>query len=299
MTNGPEMQDDHRMIEYKGHTGRVLVEPDAMVIVRDTFASKVNYAGVDPWCIPLQAITGVYLEPATRFKPGKIQILVGPAPASNRHAAAVDTVLFTYAQREQFGQLDDWLRAVARVNADTGVDSTTTPMAPPPSSKGLDDRRQARLEKLRGPAEPGVIFKGRSHDDGRNATVTLYSDRIERVKDRKLTSLSSAKQDVEVTPIRAITSVQAKKDNMLWTKVTVYASGNNIDFRLGHADAHLFRDAITELVLHPAQTVASPMPQAAAPDVMDQLKKLGELRDDGVLTPEEFETKKADLLNRI
>jgi hypothetical protein len=31
---------------------------------------------------------------------------------------------------------------------------------------------------------------------------------------------------------------------------------------------------------------------------MDQLKKLGELRDAAVLTPEEFETKKADLLTR-
>jgi len=32
---------------------------------------------------------------------------------------------------------------------------------------------------------------------------------------------------------------------------------------------------------------------------MDQLKKLGELRDAGVLTPEEFDTKKADLLSRM
>ena len=40
--------------------------------------------------------------------------------------------------------------------------------------------------------------------------------------------------------------------------------------------------------IHPAQ-----------PDVMDQLKKLGELRDAGVLTDEEFEAKKTDLLSRL
>jgi hypothetical protein len=39
-----------------------------------------------------------------------------------------------------------------------------------------------------------------------------------------------------------------------------------------------------------------PPPQT---DVMDQLRKLGELRDAGVLTPEEFAAKKAQLLDRL
>ena len=32
---------------------------------------------------------------------------------------------------------------------------------------------------------------------------------------------------------------------------------------------------------------------------MEQIKQLGSLRDSGVLTPEEFESKKAELLKRI
>lgn len=36
---------------------------------------------------------------------------------------------------------------------------------------------------------------------------------------------------------------------------------------------------------------------AAAPSIADELKKLAELRDLGVLTPEEFEKQKAKLLN--
>lgn len=39
--------------------------------------------------------------------------------------------------------------------------------------------------------------------------------------------------------------------------------------------------------------------QPAAPDVLAQLRQLGELRDAGVVTPEEFEAKKADLLRRL
>ena len=37
------------------------------------------------------------------------------------------------------------------------------------------------------------LFIGTSHDSGRNAQVTLYRDRIERVRDRSMTSLSRAK----------------------------------------------------------------------------------------------------------
>lgn len=37
----------------------------------------------------------------------------------------------------------------------------------------------------------------------------------------------------------------------------------------------------------------------SAPDVMAQLRELGELRDAGVVTPEEFEAKKAELLKRL
>jgi hypothetical protein len=42
--------------------------------------------------------------------------------------------------------------------------------------------------------------------------------------------------------------------------------------------------------------------ETAAPpqlDLYEQLAKLGQLRDAGVLTPEEFEGKKAELLSRL
>lgn len=42
-----------------------------------------------------------------------------------------------------------------------------------------------------------------------------------------------------------------------------------------------------------------PPAPVAAPDVLDQLRKLGELRDAGVLTEEEFAAKKATLLDRL
>lgn len=45
-----------------------------------------------------------------------------------------------------------------------------------------------------------------------------------------------------------------------------------------------------------APQAAAPAPAAAAADPIEQLKKLGELRDNGILTEEEFAAEKAKVL---
>jgi hypothetical protein len=42
-----------------------------------------------------------------------------------------------------------------------------------------------------------------------------------------------------------------------------------------------------------------PTVQTETPDIVDQIKRLGELRDAGLITSDEFETKKSDLLDRL
>ena len=142
-----------------------------------------------------------------------------------------------------------------------------------------------------------ALFVGMSHEDGRNAKVSLYRDRIERVKERSRVSMSKADQDVEMTAIKSVSSVQAKKDGIRFTEVTVYASGNNIDFKFSHLEAKAFKDAIMALILGAEAPSAAPQPAAA--DGADQIRKLAELRDAGVLTDEEFDTKKTELLGRM
>lgn len=46
----------------------------------------------------------------------------------------------------------------------------------------------------------------------------------------------------------------------------------------------------------PAATVPEPSEPSAAPDVLDQLAKLGELKTAGILTDAEFDTQKARIL---
>jgi hypothetical protein len=160
------------------------------------------------------------------------------------------------------------------------------------------EAQAAERERQRGEREAaGILFEGTSHDAGRNAKVTLYKDRVERVKPRAFGSVSKASQDMEVTPIKSVTSVQTKKHGIR-TEVTVYASGNTIEFRFGHSEANRFKTAIMGLVLEPREAAsASPAAPPVAVDVADQLERLAKLRDQGVLSEEEFQTQKGKLLS--
>jgi secreted protein with Ig-like and vWFA domain len=59
-----------------------------------------------------------------------------------------------------------------------------------------------------------------------------------------------------------------------------------------------FRDAIEQAIAarHSPVPAAAPAP---APTVLDQIAQLAGLRDAGVLTAEEFDVKKAELLSRL
>ncbi len=83
--------------------------------------------------------------------------------------------------------------------------------------------------------------------------------------------------------------------------MTFFASGNKVQMKWIKTDKELM--TFTETV----KVAMNTAPSAAAPgtvdvsqlDVMEQLKKLGELRDAGYLTPGEFDTKKTELLARM
>ncbi|HET7386183.1 MAG TPA: hypothetical protein VFJ19_05900 [Nocardioidaceae bacterium] len=112
----------------------------------------------------------------------------------------------------------------------------------------IDADRAQTMAQLAGLDTAGALFVGESHEEGRNAVVALFPNRVERRKARKFSSLSSAGQEVEVTPISRVSSVATEKDGPLRTKVIVYASGNTIEFRFAHRQAADFRDALTGLL---------------------------------------------------
>ena len=228
----------------------------------------------------------------------------GPPPTSSAGQAAQSAgakMSGMFRSLKTKAQDEDWMgkaKSAASSAASTAKDATAQMTA---KAKEAD---QANLDKL-GPMPEGAIWRGVSHEAGRNSVVTLYPDRIERYKAASKTSLTGmlagGPQDVEVIPTKSVSSVQVKR-GAWYHDVTIFASGNTIILSLDATEAEKVRGLVMDQVLH-GSSHPEPAPAAPAPpsgdDILEQVRKLGELRDLGILTQEEFDAKKAELLARM
>lgn len=112
------------------------------------------------------------------------------------------------------------------------------------------------------------------------------------------------RQTIEDFPIEKISSVQWSA-GMVTGTLTIFASGNKADIdQMNKKDGKQISDAVRARLNSspppPPPVYIQPQPtENSTPDVYEQLRKLGELRDLGVVTPDEFEHKKRELLARI
>ena len=178
--------------------------------------------------------------------------------------------------------------------------------------------------------ETNSLYNFKSHIVGKNADVDIFADRIEWnleggiSKAKALGALATGGISLaatgirkkgansEMIPVKSLTSVTAGRDGLRFWKVTVTTSGNSIDFRCDRSEAEQAKSILTQLMVgtHPAQlkptsplttdpvpspTISAP-PPAATSGIAEELKKLAELRDAGILTEEEFASQKAKLL---
>ena len=108
------------------------------------------------------------------------------------------------------------------------------------------------------------------------------------------------KEERDTIPMRNVTSVDVST-GAVFGKLAVASMGkvSAID-KLNKAEAQKAKAIIEEQAaaahhaLVGAGTATTPQP-----DIADQIKKLADLRDAGILTEEEFATKKAELLDRM
>lgn len=96
-----------------------------------------------------------------------------------------------------------------------------------------------------------------------------------------------------------ITSVQTSS-GMMFGELTIHASGNKAEMKNMLKDrAKEIGEYVRNQINAPAAVHTSGAPPVAAPvtdDPADQIRKLAALRDEGLLTDEEFQAKKRDLL---
>lgn len=146
----------------------------------------------------------------------------------------------------------------------------------------------------------GMVIEALSREDGKNATIRVYPDRIEWIRAESISSLPRPKNEPPVIPMGTVTSVKARKDGPLFSKVVLRTEAGTFVFRMYSPQAVEVRNAIAGLLAGGAVAAAAaapngPVERPAPGPAADDLRHLESLRDDGMLSPEEFEAAKAQL----
>jgi hypothetical protein len=119
------------------------------------------------------------------------------------------------------------------------------------------------------------------------------------VTDRRVLFLSEgiARHKLEDVPYDKVSSVQSEK-GVVHGGLKIFASGNRalIEDVYPKERAPEIGDYVRSRLHKAPESVVSVVP---VDDPMEQIRKLGELRDAGLLTADEFEQKKQELLERI
>jgi hypothetical protein len=103
---------------------------------------------------------------------------------------------------------------------------------------------------------------------------------------------------LETIPLSKISSVETLS-LMGYRVLRLHTAHDDLDFKTLEPK-ELFDEVLAQLErLRNERTDHSVASTTAADSITDQIKKLGELRDGGLLTEDEFKTKKAELLARL
>ena len=120
------------------------------------------------------------------------------------------------------------------------------------------------------------------------------------VTDRRLLFVQDGvmSQSSEDFPIDRVSSVQWTS-GLVFGTIVIFASGNKSEIKnVNKEDGKEIVDRIRHRLSAPKEAAQPAAPTTTA-DPIEQLKKLGELREAGIVTDEEFEAKKAELLKRV
>lgn len=150
----------------------------------------------------------------------------------------------------------------------------------------FDDGEQA-LQTVFGAYETKIM----GNDSVRNGIFVATNERLLFFA-KKLTGY-----DFESYPYANISSMEMGK-NMMGHYINFFASGNSAKMKwISAGDVRAFVDTVKSQMA--AAKSAKPAPAGLVMDPIEQLERLGKLHAAGVLTDEEFASKKAEMLARV
>ena len=156
----------------------------------------------------------------------------------------------------------------------------------------LFGRKEVRHLRNQLRASENVLELGQGQYEGKQGLVVLTTERL------FFFEKSLGSETVEEFPLKVITSLSVKKA-MTGETLKIFASGNQSEIKsMMHGQADALVRGFHAQTQFAAVEKPSAQPQQAA-DPLVQLERLGQLRDKGLLSNEEFEAKKAELLGRL
>jgi hypothetical protein len=176
-------------------------------------------------------------------------------------------------------------------------------------------------------ARDGSVMQFRCHLAGNNVRVVIYPDRIEwqRVSLKPPGGMTGVllsggislalpgRKDSNMIPLRMIQGVTTHRSGLSYTLVKVATAGDVTEFKVTRRQADEIKATLLRLMQGPVvapspyqpaapppfQPVASPPlppPPAAPLSVADELRKLAQLRDEELISDQEFAVQRAKLL---
>jgi Bacterial PH domain len=334
-----EATDDE--LVAKGYNGEMALDERArtVTISRDGKMARLGATGHNSGArvIPLDAVSGVRIRPATRMVNGCLGLGVGGADVLDIGVAQMngnrDAVVFRFGQREAFIALHGRLEGVVQDNRARGVDAAATGVEAtrklsPKNQIRSQERLAQRLEKAQqdygaygtrpdiatAAARMSWTFGGKRelkklHEHVYPDEVVTYIAQgtyqehqgIVVLTDQRLVFVfhGMVQTLIEDFPLRSITSVASKKGLVTGALIVHVAGSASHISAVINSDLTYLVDHLRQTVLAgPVQNIAASSPPPPVADLADQLIKLADLRERGILTDVEFATQEAKLLAR-
>jgi hypothetical protein len=214
-----------------------------------------------------------------------ISIDVTPLGAGSCATCSVDMV-----GTKHYALLDELAEAVGDdAFEDRGIEQAIERLG---KASRLFGRKEVRHLRHLIHADERVVALAHGMYQKKNGIVTLTDQRL------FFFEKSLGSETHEEFALSSISSIEVGK-KLTGERLVIHASGNNAEIeRTMHGQADEFARQFRALKMR-ATAPAPTTSEAPEVDVLEQIRKLGELRDSGLLTSEEFEAKKAALLDRL
>ncbi|QSR27258.1 hypothetical protein CFH99_16680 [Nocardioides aromaticivorans] len=306
--------------EYRGHNGLVRVEGEELVWRKGLRLTRAIGGGTE-WRVPLAAIREVLFKDA-KFVSGHLHLVLGDAVEPKNSMTGVSGSEWTIdfqpgKQAKAFRELHGIIARAVALNRQLGVDPSTArfPYVADQANNEPTDYEAQELVRQPSPDAPpsALIALAKQQPKAFSETWASLDSLESRLGDGEVVRLLAAAPLVTGFGLLVLTDRRVlihRQDDLGSRHEELPLSViESVSWKSGLVPAVVFRGGVHEIKVGVHETTAqafidgvgAEQREAATPavDALDQLRKLGELRDAGVLTEEEFTAKKADLLGRI